>query len=70
MHCHYSITTIGEVNLNPKLEFKMLRNENVNEDRHLQFQISNIIKYKSEKEELESYSQSQIQSRSATFDLT
>ena len=70
MHCHYSITTIGEANHNPKLEFKMLRNENVNEDRHLQFQISNIIKYNSEKEELESYSQSQIQRRSATFDLT
>jgi len=68
MHCHYTITKNGETK-SPLLEFNMAKNEKVNEDRHLKFQISNIFKYDSGKEESVSYSYSKIQSSPYKYSL-
>ena len=49
----------------------MLKNEKVNEDRHLKVIISNLIKYSSkEEEEPKFYSYKQIQNSPIKFQLT
>ena len=70
MHCHYIITK-SEESKSAELEFKMLKNEKVNEDRHLKVIISNLIKYNSkEEEEPKFYSYKQIQNNPIKFQLT
>ena len=68
VHCHYTITKNGETK-SPLLEFSMAKNEKVNENRHLQFQISNIFKYDSGKEEPVSYSYTKVQSSPYKYSL-
>jgi len=70
MHCHYIITKSGE-SKSAELEFRMSKNEKVNENRHLKVQISNLIKYESKKDdEPKFYSNSQIQSSPLKYLLT
>ena len=70
MHCHYIITKSGEIK-SAELEFKMSKNEKVNEDRHLKVIISNLVKYDSKNEEEPNfYSNSQIHSSPLTYLLS
>ena len=70
MHCHYIITK-SEGSISVEIQFKMSKNENVNEDRHLNVTISNLIKYDSkEEEEINIYSNSKIHRSPIIYILT
>lgn len=64
IHCHYIIKAdvekYEEFN-KPVLEYKITKNEEPDEDRHLKFQLSNIYKYNSKEEDaIQSFSYSEI----------
>ena len=69
MHCHYIITK-SEESISVEIQFKT-KNENVNEDRHLNVTISNLIKYDSkDEEEINIYSNSKIHRSPITYMFT
>ena len=70
MHCHYIITKSNETK-SAELEFKMSKNEKVNENRHLKVIISNLVKYDSMNEEKPKfYSNSEIHNSPLTYVLS
>lgn len=68
IHCHYILNLNGESNY-PVLEFKISKNEKVNEDKNLKFKISNFITYNS-KEELKFHSYTDIKTSPLKYTFT